>query len=56
MLNAQTGKGDYTLLINGTLYRFPTESEMWEFLREEAKANDEDNYPDALIVGVQPAS
>lgn len=54
-MNRQTGRGDYTLLYNNTLYKFPTEQELWEFLREEAKANENDT-PDALIVGVQPAS
>lgn len=31
----QNGNGDYTLLWNGVLYRFPTETELWEFVREE---------------------
>lgn len=55
-MSNQNGKGDFTLLYNGTIYRFPTESERWDFLQEEAKTDDEDTYPDALIVGVQPAS
>lgn len=52
MLNTQTGKCDFTLLHNGKIYRFPTESERWEFLREEAKEND--TLGDTILVGIQP--
>ena len=49
-MNGQTGKGDYTLIYNGALYRFPTESERWVFLQEELDSLDDtrkgDNYDD----------
>ena len=52
MNNFQTGKGDFTTLHNGKIYKFPTEGELWEFIREEAQEkNDLDNI---VLVGVQP--
>jgi hypothetical protein len=47
MIDAQKGNGDYTLLHNGKIYRFPTESERWEFLQEEAN---DGNFDHTLII------
>lgn len=49
MINAQTGNGDFTLLHNGKIYRFPTESERWEFLCEEAQEKS-----DTLVIDFKP--
>lgn len=27
--------GDYVVIVDGTLYRFPTEAEMYEFLNDD---------------------
>lgn len=49
MIDTQTGKGDFTLLHNGKIYRFPTESERWEFLCEEAQEKS-----DTLVINFKP--
>lgn len=36
--------GDYTIIIGGVLYRFPTEQELWEFLQELEAPDKEENY------------
>lgn len=34
--------GDYTVIIGGVLYRFPTEQEMYEFISEELEAPEQE--------------
>lgn len=44
----QTGKGDFTLLYNGKIYKFPTEQELDEFIKE--RVENHDNPTDDVIV------
>lgn len=48
-MTPQHGNGDFTLLHNGKIYRFPTESERWEFLCEEAQEKS-----DTLVIDFKP--